>query len=418
MKSFNGKTNKKVETKNSNKDRLFFKKKNDSSFFGKEDDRDKPFFMANRPMGENKTGIPDKLKENVENMSGISLDDVKVHRNSTLPVKYNALAFTQGSEIFLGPGQERHLAHEAWHVVQQKQGRVSASTLKVGDKNVNDDTKLENEADRKGKMAESVNGYSSETKKIRSNSKIFQSKKVIQRTPIPSRAIILDVSASAEEILRHLVSTARATSRQYSTVNWRNMFLGVINQQLMGRRLGVISHTWRDNEGLDANWSVTISFDQVNPRRTTRPSEVRNITNASGGTSTNTLGNSQSYTTGSSISVTGGTSSSVGVEAEGVSASRGSSSSGTLGLSDSSTAGSSGASGGSLTSSASSASAELINRYVSTLRVNIDCTAEAAYSNWDIINPVKWGAHLAGRQHANRTYSVGTITYDLPDYSR
>ena len=37
-----------------------------------------------------------------------------------------ARAYTQGSEIYMAPGQERHLAHEAWHVVQQKQGRVQA----------------------------------------------------------------------------------------------------------------------------------------------------------------------------------------------------------------------------------------------------------------------------------------------------
>ena len=41
-------------------------------------------------------------------------------------------AYTQGSDIHLGPGQEQHLPHEAWHVVQQKQGRVTATTQMKG----------------------------------------------------------------------------------------------------------------------------------------------------------------------------------------------------------------------------------------------------------------------------------------------
>jgi hypothetical protein len=57
----------------------------------------------------------------------MSLDSVKVHYNSPLPAQHNAQAYTQGSEIHLGPGQERHLPHEAWHVVQQQQGRVSST---------------------------------------------------------------------------------------------------------------------------------------------------------------------------------------------------------------------------------------------------------------------------------------------------
>ncbi len=36
----------------------------------------------------------------------------------------NALAYNSGSPIHVAPGQDQHLPHEAWHVVQQKQGRV------------------------------------------------------------------------------------------------------------------------------------------------------------------------------------------------------------------------------------------------------------------------------------------------------
>jgi|GEM_PF-3748913 len=41
---------------------------------------------------ENKTSLPDNLKTGVENLSGISLDDVKVHRNSDKPAQLQAHA--------------------------------------------------------------------------------------------------------------------------------------------------------------------------------------------------------------------------------------------------------------------------------------------------------------------------------------
>jgi len=73
---------------------------------------------------ENNTGLPDQLKSGMENISGISLNDVRVHPNSSQPSELSAHAFAQGTDIHLAPGQEKHLPHEAWHVVQQKKGRV------------------------------------------------------------------------------------------------------------------------------------------------------------------------------------------------------------------------------------------------------------------------------------------------------
>ncbi|MEQ9405971.1 MAG: DUF4157 domain-containing protein [Cyclobacteriaceae bacterium] len=72
----------------------------------------------------NSTGLPDKLKAGIENLSGHSMDDVRVHYNSPRPAQLQAHAFAQGNQIHLASGQEKHLPHEAWHVVQQKQGRV------------------------------------------------------------------------------------------------------------------------------------------------------------------------------------------------------------------------------------------------------------------------------------------------------
>ena len=72
----------------------------------------------------NQTGMPDRLKAGIEMLSGIDMSDVRVHANSPKPARLNALAYTQGNQIYVGPGQERHLSHEAWHAVQQKEGKV------------------------------------------------------------------------------------------------------------------------------------------------------------------------------------------------------------------------------------------------------------------------------------------------------
>ncbi len=97
-------------------------------------------------------------------MSGISMDDVKVNFNSPQPAQLNASAFAQGSDIHLGTGQEKHLPHEAWHVVQQKQGRVGA-TVQMAGVPVNDDPALEREADQMGAHAAAGPGTHSAPRK-------------------------------------------------------------------------------------------------------------------------------------------------------------------------------------------------------------------------------------------------------------
>ena len=77
------------------------------------------------PPPANKTGLPDRLKTGIETLSGLGMDDVRVHYNSPRPMQIQALAYTQGTDIHVAPGQQRHLPHEAWHVAQQKQGRAA-----------------------------------------------------------------------------------------------------------------------------------------------------------------------------------------------------------------------------------------------------------------------------------------------------
>jgi hypothetical protein len=108
----------------------------------------------------NNSGLPDSLKSGVENLSGLSMDDVKVHYNSDKPAQLNAHAYAQGTDIHLASGQEKHLPHEAWHVVQQKQGRVQPTMMMKAKVPINDDQGLEKEADVMGARALQMKPFS------------------------------------------------------------------------------------------------------------------------------------------------------------------------------------------------------------------------------------------------------------------
>lgn len=107
---------------------------------------------ASLPPRPNNTGMPDNLKAGLESLSGFSMDNVRVHYNSSKPATVQALAYTQGTDIHVAPGQEKCLPHEAWHVAQQMAGRVSPTT-NINGMPVNDNAALEHEADVMGEKA-------------------------------------------------------------------------------------------------------------------------------------------------------------------------------------------------------------------------------------------------------------------------
>lgn len=107
---------------------------------------------GDRSQLKNQTGMPDNLKSGIEKVSGYSMDNIRVNYNSPKPAQLKALAYAQGTDIHIGPGQEQHLPHEAWHVVQQMQGRVNP-TMQMRGIGINDNTSLEKEADAMGAYA-------------------------------------------------------------------------------------------------------------------------------------------------------------------------------------------------------------------------------------------------------------------------
>lgn len=104
---------------------------------------------------KDKTGIPRKMKANFESSSGFSFDDVRVHYNSEKPAQLHAHAYTQGNEVYVAPGQEKHLPHELGHVVQQKSNMVKP-TGEIGGLPLNDDEEMENDADMIAENAENA----------------------------------------------------------------------------------------------------------------------------------------------------------------------------------------------------------------------------------------------------------------------
>lgn len=111
---------------------------------------------------ENQTGIPDDVKQRMEDSFGADFSGVRVYPESSKAPDVGALAYTQGTDIHFAPGQfkpdtstgQQLLGHELAHVIQQAEGRVQPTT-EVGGMAVNDDMSLEHEADVLGAKAAS-----------------------------------------------------------------------------------------------------------------------------------------------------------------------------------------------------------------------------------------------------------------------
>ena len=167
----------------------------------------------------NKTGLPDHLKAGVENLSGYSLDDVRVHYNSPKPAQLQAFAYTQGTEIHVAPGQDKHLPHEAWHVVQQMQGRVKP-TMQMKGVQINDDEGLEKKADVMGEKALQ-----------RENTKLIQKEVTTQATT--------EQQGESETSIKSVISHR---SPSLSLMIQRKIMLGDRLLENDSEKLGIIHH--------------------------------------------------------------------------------------------------------------------------------------------------------------------------------
>jgi hypothetical protein len=106
------------------------------------------------------TGLPGAVLAGMEQAFGADLSSVRVHSASPEAAALGVRAFTRGTQVHLAPGQPQVasadglalLGHELTHVVQQRQGRVTATTQALGH-DINDDDALEREAEDLGRKA-------------------------------------------------------------------------------------------------------------------------------------------------------------------------------------------------------------------------------------------------------------------------
>ena len=147
---------------------------------------------------QSSNGLPTNVQSGVEKLSGQNMSDVNVHYNSPEPAKLNAHAYAQGNDIHVGAGQEKHVPHEAWHVAQQKQGRVQPTKQLKSKININDDSNLEREADVMGQKSLQVgNNLDAETENLQNTAN--NSNKVKQLVAY-SNLMNQDISSSTNDM--------------------------------------------------------------------------------------------------------------------------------------------------------------------------------------------------------------------------
>lgn len=103
--------------------------------------------------------MPEEVRRKMEQAFGTSFAAVRIHEGPRAEA-LGARAYTQGTEIHFAPGQyqpdspagQALLGHELAHVIQQSEGRVSATAQTHG-VGINEDAGLEAEADELGARA-------------------------------------------------------------------------------------------------------------------------------------------------------------------------------------------------------------------------------------------------------------------------
>jgi hypothetical protein len=106
--------------------------------------------------------LPPAVRAMMERAFNADFADVLIHPDSARAAALGARAYTEGNSVHLAPGQydpESHagrelIGHELAHVIQQRQGRVAA-TSQVRGVAINDAAALEQEADALGQRAAS-----------------------------------------------------------------------------------------------------------------------------------------------------------------------------------------------------------------------------------------------------------------------
>ena len=212
--------------------------------------------------------LPTDLVHGFAASTGHDLSNVNVHYNSSAPSQVGALAYAQGNDIHLGAGQEQHLAHEAAHVVQQREGRVTANT-QVNGMPVNDNKGLESEADSMGAKATQMKAAPIQAKLISSTSSGPAQRKVIQRyAPITAAAQNAREWNAGEDLRvadNGMTATSELTSSKKAYAH--PSLIAQSNRELAARGSGVVLEEQSESlRGSAPNGSGRHTLKRVLPR--------------------------------------------------------------------------------------------------------------------------------------------------------
>jgi hypothetical protein len=95
----------------------------------------KPEPQFQQALRANIAGLSYQLKSGIESLSGLSLDYLPRHHNSSPQARLTALAYAQGSDFHLAPRQVNHQPHAACHMAKKAEKgdpRPIASTTQTG----------------------------------------------------------------------------------------------------------------------------------------------------------------------------------------------------------------------------------------------------------------------------------------------
>ncbi|MES2373012.1 MAG: DUF4157 domain-containing protein [Bacteroidota bacterium] len=195
-------------------------------------------FQLKTDTGAGHAGLPANLKTGIESLSGFSMNDVKVHYNSSKPKQMKAHAYAQGTDIHIAPGEEQHLPHEAWHVAQQKQGRVQPTIQMKEGVPVNDDAGLEHEADVMGAKAVTQGKEMEGTAQLKFNSNLISGRRSVQRKAINTRPVQLNGRGRGSSVMEEsaeakfqrenapIISMITNASNILGEINWATLAAG------------------------------------------------------------------------------------------------------------------------------------------------------------------------------------------------
>lgn len=199
----------------------------------------------------NPTGLPGHLKTRIERLSGYSMDDVRVHYNSNKPARFGALAYTQGAAIHVAPGEEQHLPHEAWHVVQQMQGRVKPTIHAKEGVSINDDANLEHEAEVMGEKALQKGSLEQSASRPPIHTRLsVQGSSIQRKIPTLAKWRLQSFTASLRSsALKRIDAAVEAWQQAKDDANLDNRLLALGN-------LSVAIQNWMDTKDRDVRGDV------------------------------------------------------------------------------------------------------------------------------------------------------------------